>query len=78
MISAPKRVQARPPAAIQSPVWFLSVAHSLPPFWPVVPWDVPAGSPGAGPDRRMGELTLCWGENEVSPEDVSWALGMLA
>lgn len=42
------------------------------------PWDVPAGSPGARPDHRMDELTLSWGENEVSPEDMSWALGMLA
>lgn len=44
----------------------------------MAPWDVPAGSPGAGPGRRMGELTLSWGENEVSSEDMSWALGMLA
>lgn len=44
----------------------------------MAPWDVPAGSPEAGPDRRMGELTLSWGENEVSSEDMSWALGMLA
>lgn len=39
----------------------------------MVPWDVPAGSPGAGPDHSMGELTLSWGQNEVSPEDMSWA-----
>lgn len=38
----------------------------------------PSWQPGASLDCRRGELTLYWGENEVSPEDLSWALHMLA
>lgn len=44
----------------------------------MTPWALPVGNPRAGPDRRTGELTLSWGENEVSPKDTSWALHTLA
>lgn len=60
------------------PSMLFMLAHSLPQFWPVTPEALPAGSPGAGPDRGTGELTLPWGKKtEASTEDMSWDLHTL-